>query len=176
MGCEVVQDKCRTLVRQMAAKKKNKKVSNAKKKGRAYKEPAAAPNLLTEPEILYTTQKQKLPARKIFEYKKFTALAAKIPFTLKEWAAIIYLSDRTLQRYASENKPFEGIYADRLLQIEKVIQEAGRVFTSPVHFYTWLKEEHTILHHTLSPASLQTQDGIQLVLDELGRIQQGVYI
>jgi len=154
--------------------KKGKKTNASKNKPADYRH-TPKPALIQEPELQYAPLK-KTTLQKVFEYKRFKSLAAKIPFTLREWAAIIDLSDRTLQRYANENKPFEGIHADRLLQIEKVINEASRIFTSPVHFYTWLKEEHTVFNHILSPASLQTQDGIQMVLDELGRMQQGVYI
>lgn len=154
--------------------KKRKKPNTPRSISRPYKDTNKT-YLVSEPEVVYETKKRIVPATAV-EYKKFKSMAAKIPFTLKEWASIIDLSDRTLQRYANDNKAFEGIYADRLSQIEKVLHEAEKVFTSPVHFYNWLKEEHIVFNHILSPASLQTQDGIQMVLDELGRMQQGVYI
>src|SRR5258705_5961801 len=153
--------------------KKARETSISKKK-KIYN-PAHAATLLNEPVLLYPVIK-KLPQQREYTYKKFVSLAAKIPLTLKEWASIIHLSDRTLQRYAKENKPFEGIYADRLLQIEKVINEAAKVFKKPIDFYYWLNEKHIVFNYTLSIESLQTQDGIQMLLDELGRIQQGVYI
>jgi uncharacterized protein (DUF2384 family) len=154
--------------------KKNKKKALPQKRKKLYSAIHTIP-VLNEPEALYAAIK-KLPQQKEYTYKKFDSLAAKMPLTLKEWASVIHLSDRTLQRYAKENKPFEGIYADRLLQIEKVINEAAKVFKEPLNFYYWLNENHTVFNYTFSIASLQTQDGIQMLLDELGRIQQGVYI
>jgi len=157
-----------------AEMKKVKKKAPPKKRK---KENDAVPGslLLNEPVLPYHTIK-KMPQPADYPYKKFDILSAKIPLTLKEWASVVHLSDRTLQRYAKENKAFEGIYADRLFQIEKVLNEAAKVFKKPADFYDWLNENNTVLDHTLSIESLQTQDGIQMILDELGRIQQGVYI
>ena len=154
--------------------KKTKKVLPPAKNSRVYKTTDTI-SVVNEPTVLYPAIKI-IPQQTAYSYHKFDALATKIPFTLKEWASIVHLSNRTLQRYGKENKPFEGIYADRLLQIEKVIAEAAKVFKKPINFYYWLNEKHTVLNYTFSIASLQTQDGIQMLLDELGRIQQGVYV
>jgi putative toxin-antitoxin system antitoxin component (TIGR02293 family) len=151
--------------------KKTKKPTRAKKNYDTTHEAS----VVNEPVLSYTPVK-KLPQQKEYSYKKFDSLSAKIPFTLKEWASVLHLSDRTLQRYAKENKPFEGIYADRLLQIEKVINEAAKVFKKPVNFYEWLNEKHIVFGYELSIECFQTQDGIQMLLDELGRMQQGVYV
>jgi putative toxin-antitoxin system antitoxin component (TIGR02293 family) len=154
--------------------KKEKKPVPPKKRKKGYYITDSLP-VLNEPVLSYTPRRAA-PQQKEYTYKKFDSLSAKIPFTLKEWASVLHLSDRTLQRYAKDNKSFEGIYADRLLQIEKVINEAVKVFKKPIDFYQWLNEKHMVFGNTLSIASLQTQDGIQVLLDELGRIQQGVYI
>jgi uncharacterized protein (DUF2384 family) len=154
--------------------KKAKKNSRPKKKKPVFYSVTDNPSIVNEPIAPYQAIK-KLPQQTVYSNSKFETLAAKLPLTLKEWASIIHLSDRTLQRYAKENKPFDGIYADRLLQIEKVITEAAKVFKKPIDFYYWLNEHHTVFNYTFSIASLQTQDGIHMLLDELGRIQQGVY-
>ncbi len=154
--------------------KKTKKAVRPLNKNTVYKTPETSP-FVNEPSALYPAVK-RIPQQTAYSYHKFDTLAAKIPFTLKEWASIVHLSDRTLQRYGKENKPFEGIYADRLLQVEKVITEAAKVFKKPINFYHWLNEKHSVFNYTFSFASLQTQNGIQMILDELGRMQQGVYI
>lgn len=154
--------------------KKNKKDAPLQKKKKRYNT-TSSPAVVNEPVLYYQTIK-KQAAHTTYTYKRFDMLAVKLPLTLKEWASLVHLSDRTLQRYAKENKPFEGIYADRLLQIEKVMNEAEKVFKKTIDFYEWLHEKHTVFNNVLSIASLQTQDGIQMLLDELGRMQQGVYI
>jgi len=128
-----------------------------------------------EPEVEYKSIK-KNPALASFPYKKFEKLAALVPFTQKEWANILNLSERTLQRYAGDNSTFEGIYVDRILHVEELIKLGLETFTSADAFYRWLKREKHVLGKTLNFESLYSTRGIQDLIDEIGRIQWGVYI
>lgn len=159
-----------SLLDKCLAMKKEKKVVPGQKRNKT-----SPSQVLKEPMASYIPLK-RASATGIYSYRKFEILSAKIPFTQREWASILHLSERTLQRNAKENKPFGGMYADRLQQIEKIFREAAIVFKKPSLFYNWLQQHPRVLNHTLSVGSLQTQDGIQLVLEELGRMQQGVYI
>jgi len=111
-----------------------------------------------------------------FSYNKFERIARKVPFTQKEWAAILHLSEKTLQRYAKDNKHFGGIYTERILQMQELINMGLETFTSPEAFYRWLKRDKSVLGELLTFDSLKTSRGIQLIIDQLGRIQHGVYI
>jgi uncharacterized protein (DUF2384 family) len=123
---------------------------------------------------IYRTVK-KLPAVADFSYKQFEKISAKVPFTQKEWANILHLSERTLQRYAKDNKHIEGIYVDRILHIEELIDTGLSVFKSPEAFYEWLKQDKKVLGHVLNFDSLYNTRGIQETLHQLSRIQYGVY-
>lgn len=120
-------------------------------------------------------QAKKLPAVDEFTYKKFERIADKVTFTQKEWAQILHLSERTLQRYAANNTAFEGIYTDRILHLQQLIELGLETFTSPEAFYTWLKKEKNVTGHTLTFESLYSTQGIQSLIDQLTRIQYGVY-
>lgn len=128
-----------------------------------------------EPQALYRSVK-RLPTVADYGFKKFEKLSQTIPFTQKEWATILHLSERTLQRYAKENKNFEGIYVDRILQIQQLVELGLEVFENADTLYRWLKRDKQALGHTINFESLYTAQGIQDILDELGRIQHGVYI
>ncbi|MEO7984560.1 MAG: antitoxin Xre/MbcA/ParS toxin-binding domain-containing protein [Bacteroidota bacterium] len=117
-----------------------------------------------------------MPAVLDFSYRKFEKIAKKIPFTQREWSVILHLSEKTLQRYAKDNKNFEGIYTDRILQMQELIDMGLEAFTSPEAFYRWLKREKPVLGELLSFDSLKTSEGIRLITDEIGRIMYGVYI
>jgi uncharacterized protein (DUF2384 family) len=119
---------------------------------------------------------KRMPAVADFTYTKFAKVAAKVPFTQKEWAGILHLSEKTLQRYAKDNKSFEGIYVDRILHLEQLINMGLQTFTDADSLYRWLKREKHVLGHTLNFESLFSTQGISDVIDELGRIQYGVYI
>lgn len=116
-----------------------------------------------------------LPQVKDFTYHEFKKIADKTPFTQSEWAGILHLSERTLQRYAKANGSFAAINAERALQIDKVIKEGKTAFGNIQNFYNWLKRSPSMLEGNISLQSLSSFDGIQKVLTQLGRIQQGLF-
>ena len=149
-------------------------VSNMKKK-----EKNIAPkhntsiNKVEEPMPTYRSVKA-LPQLKDFTYNEFKKIADKSPFTQVEWAALLHVSERTLQRYAKNNGSFASINAERALQINKVLKEGKITFGKVENFYNWLKHEPYMLEGNLSFNSLTSYEGIQKVLTQLGRIQHGI--
>ena len=113
-------------------------------------------------------------AVKDFTYGEFKKIADKTPFTQAEWAAMLHVSERTLQRYAKNNGHFAYINAERALQIANVAAEGKKTFGKVEMFYNWLKQKPVMLEGEISLSSLTTFQGIQLVLTELGRIQHGI--
>ncbi len=111
-----------------------------------------------------------------FSFNKFMNIANKIPFTQKEWAAILHLSERTLLRYSQNNTAFEGIYTDRIVHIAQLVDAGLATFSSADAFYNWLKREKVVFDQPLNFSSLLSTQGIQLLIEEVGRIQTGVYI
>jgi putative toxin-antitoxin system antitoxin component (TIGR02293 family) len=147
-----------------------------KKKVKSVKaHPEKEENILNEPMPVYRSIKI-IPSVLDFPYRKFEKIARQLAFTQKEWAAILHLSEKTLQRYAKDNKSFEGIYVDRILQIQELIEMGLKTFTSPEAFYRWLKRDKPVLGELLTFDSLKTSVGIGLIKDEIGRIMHGVYI
>ena len=115
-----------------------------------------------------------LPQLKVkdFTYNEFKNIADKAPFTQAEWAAILHISERTLQRYAKNNSTFAPINAERALQIEK---ENKITFGKVENFYSWLKRNPYMLESNLSFDSLTSYNGIEKILTQLGRIQHGLF-
>lgn len=132
------------------------------------------PPKMEEAPGLYKTVK-KSPVIVDFTFKKFSKIAATMPFTQKEWATMLHLSERTLQRYAKDNKSFEGIYVDKILHIGQLINAGLETFTSPETFYEWLKRDKQVMGHLLNFESLSSTRGIQDTIDQIGRIQHAVY-
>jgi putative toxin-antitoxin system antitoxin component (TIGR02293 family) len=116
----------------------------------------------------------KNPALKEFVYSEFKKIADKVPFTQTEWAAMLHISERTLQRYAKNNGAFAPINAERAMQIAHVIQEGKKTFGKADTFYSWLKTNPTMAEGQLSMESLHSAQGIQMILTQLGRIQYGI--
>ena len=99
-----------------------------------------------------------------------------LPFSQAEWADILHISDRTLQRYIKEDKPFEGLFAEHLLQLENMAVLALEIFDKPETVKQWLVSPKRVLDHTLDFSALKSFWGVKLISNELGRMAYGVYI
>ena len=147
-----------------------KKVSPKK-----YKPDDTNTNNVNEPIAMYRSVKI-LPTIQDFSYKKFEKIAKKVPFTQKEWASILHLSEKTLQRYSKDNKSFEGIYVDRILKMQELIEMGLDTFTSPEAFYRWLKRDKPMMGILLTFSDLLSGEGIQEHINAIGRMQHGIII
>ncbi len=143
------------------------------KKPVAYKQPETI-SKVEEPAAIYMRSIKAIPSLKDFTYKEFKKIADNSPFTQAEWAAMLHVSERTLQRYAKNNGSFAPINAERALQIDNVIKRGKEVFGAIDIFYKWLKSNPSMLEGQLSPESLITAHGINMVLTQLGRIEHGI--
>lgn len=137
--------------------------------------PATVLPQVREAQAAYTPAKKPLVVAD-FTFKKFKKVADLVPFTQAEWASILHLSERTLQRYAKSNTSFEAIYTDRILHIQELINMGLETFADANALYRWLQREKNVLGSTLTFESLYSSRGIQEIIDEIGRIQYGVYI
>ncbi len=134
-----------------------------------------AGSTLNEPPVPYMRSFKTIPSLKDFTYNEFKKIADKAPFTQAEWAIMLHVSERTLQRYAKSNGSFAPINAERAMQIDKVLKEGKITFGSVEKFYTWIKRDPYMLEGNLSLESLTTYDGIEKVLTQLHRIQHGLF-
>ncbi len=148
------------------------KKNEPEKKRRLYK-PKTRSHVVEEPAPVYKSIRA-MPQLKDFTYSEFKKIADKTPFTQAEWASMLHVSERTLQRYAKGSGSFAPINAERALQIANVVAEGKKTFGKVEMFYNWLKRKPVMLEGELSLASLTTSHGIQLVLTQLGRIQHGI--
>jgi putative toxin-antitoxin system antitoxin component (TIGR02293 family) len=145
----------------------------SKMKSKKYKNSDIESQSLAEPDAVYELQK---PSKIIndLNFNDFQKISAKVDLTQKEWAEILHLSERTLQRYARDNSSFNSNVVDRLIQIKKVIQRGHEVFGSYEKFNLWLRGNPYMLEGQLSIHSLASIEGINNVLTQLGRIEHGI--
>ena len=143
------------------------------KKEKKYPDYDLKPTGAEEPVAYYGLQNH-FKILKDFTYNDFKRIASKVDFTQKEWADILHISERTLQRYSHDNGSFNSSVVDRLLQIRKVIQRGNEVFGSYSKFNLWLRGNPYMLEGQLSIHSLASIEGINNVLTQLGRIEHGI--
>lgn len=138
------------------------------------KQPDTSSIIVNEPYPVYFKSVKVIPSLKDFTYTEFKKIADKAPFTQAEWAAMLHISERTLQRYAKNLGSFAPMNAERAMQIDNVLKRGKEVFGSADIFYNWLKEKPHMLEGPLSLESLTTAHGINMVLIQLGRIEHGI--
>ncbi|MDB5003789.1 MAG: hypothetical protein JWQ34_2014 [Mucilaginibacter sp.] len=104
----------------------------------------------------------------------FNNLSNQIHFGLEEWSSYLHLSERTIQRYKKENKSFDPLYSERILEIELLYKKGIVVFGVADNFYTWMDTISIPLGSVKPKDLLDTGFGIEAIYDELGRIEFGV--
>ena len=112
--------------------------------------------------------------RKGISSQDFTKIVDETPFTLSEWAHYLRLSERTLQRAQKEKKAFPSIQSERIVELVMLYQYGVQVFGTKEGFDSWLQSVSIALGGRVPKELLDTQFGISMVKDALGRIEHGV--
>jgi len=107
-------------------------------------------------------------------YSFFSNLVRVSPFSLPEWSYFLHLSERTLQRYKKEKKNFGPVYSEKILEITMLYKYGKEVFGDEKNFYAWLNSSNIALGNSSPKEILDSSFGIEMVKDELGRIEHGV--
>jgi uncharacterized protein (DUF2384 family) len=135
-----------------------------------YPELPSLESMVSEPEAAYWADML------IFSTDDFEELSAIMGFSQAEWSAMLHISDRTLQRYLKEGKPFDGLQAEWLTHFKKMTQLGLRLFGSGAALAAWLRQDKIVLGKALGFDALKSISGLQLLKKELGRMAYGVYI
>jgi putative toxin-antitoxin system antitoxin component (TIGR02293 family) len=109
------------------------------------------------------------------EFPYLNSISDRINFTLEDWASYLHLSERTIQRYKKEKKPFDTIYTEKIVQIDLLYKRGTEVFGNEANFHTWMETKSIPLGGVKPKDLLDTTYGINLVADELGRIEHGIF-
>lgn len=101
-------------------------------------------------------------------------LMQKTGLTIYELADILEVTDRTLRRYAPDEVMNRRL-SERLLEIANLYSRGEEVFGSAAVFRQWMAAEVPALGHRTPKSFLDTSLGISMLMDELGRIEHGVF-
>ena len=104
----------------------------------------------------------------------FTKLAGQGQFSMSEWASYLHISERTIQRLKKESRPFDSPQSERIIQIMLIFRLGTDVFGTIDKFNAWLDTKSIALGKMKPKELLDSSFGIDLVKDELMRIEYGV--
>ena len=112
--------------------------------------------------------------RQGISFAVFLKLVNKSPFSISEWSSFLHLSERTMQRYKKEEKTFDPIYSEKILEVSLLYNKGVEVFGDTERFNSWLSANNIALGNVKPKELLDTTFGISLLKDEIGRIEHGV--
>ena len=112
--------------------------------------------------------------REGIKFTIFSAFANKSPFSLNEWSAFLHVSERTMQRYQKEQRSFDSLQSEKFLEIVLLYKKGTEVFGTKEKFNSWIETENLALGKIKPKQLLDNTFGINLLKDELTRIEYGV--
>lgn len=97
-----------------------------------------------------------------------------ISLSLSQVEEILPISNRTLQRYNAKEHLAQAI-SEQALQIAEVISRGEEVFHDKNKFMEWLKRPNIVFNGKTPLSLLGSIFGREMIMDELGRMETGVY-
>jgi len=108
-------------------------------------------------------------------YSLFETMQDKTPFTKDEWAGFLDISIKTLDRYKQSNKHFKSSQSEKIIGMMEVLERGVDVFGKMGMFKHWLYSTVPAFGDIRPIDLLSTSYGRELVLDELTRIEHGIF-
>jgi len=133
--------------------------------------------LVSEPAVVYhATPFSKVHfARKGVSPKFVSNLMVSYNLNKTETARLTDISTKTLERHMQSGKPFTGLQSDRLIELADLFEQGVETFGNRDKFIKWLNSEIPALGNHAPKDFLDTQKGIEIVSDEIGRIKHGIF-
>lgn len=103
-----------------------------------------------------------------------THLAKYFSFSVNQMAQLLPVTERTIKRY-TPGKSFNRNVSEQILQIAEVAAKGSEVFEGRDKFLAWMNHPNTALNSKTPISLLVSKFGTDMVLDELGRIEHGVF-
>ena len=137
-------------------------------KPKQYKETESLPDILHEDAGVYEVMSV---LRRGITFSDFLQIVHESLLTMQEWAEILHVDARTLQRYRVGNLTFAPLQSEKILEIKILNKLGAETFGDAVRFDTWLNAKNISLGGVRPKDLLDNAFGIALIKDELIRIQ-----
>ena len=107
----------------------------------------------------------------------FSLIKEKTPFNDEDWAGFLGISTKSLQRNkAKESFVFKPIQSEKIFELAEVTNLGNEVFDDESSFYSWLNSPSFALGNLKPMELLKDSYGKEMVLAELYKIDQGIFI
>lgn len=101
-------------------------------------------------------------------------LAAYLSISMRQLANFLPVTERTIQRYAPK-KHFNRVVSEQVLQLAEIAARGSEVFGSREKFLHYMNMPSKALADKTPLSLIHSKFGAEMVLEELGRIEHGVF-
>lgn len=101
-------------------------------------------------------------------------LSKYLSFSMRQMAELLPVTERTIQRYTPK-RHFNRAVSEQILQIAEVAAKGSKVFGNKEKLLLWMSHPNKALSGKTPMSLLCSKFGVDVVLDELGRIEHGVF-
>lgn len=112
--------------------------------------------------------REGVPKKALDHFAQLTNLSA------AEVASIIHTSERTLRRYKPAQK-LNTEQSERVIELARLYARGAGVFDDLDQFKIWMTSPVEALGNQKPQSFLDTSMGIQMLTEELGRIEHGIF-
>lgn len=102
------------------------------------------------------------------------SLVANLNFSLRSMSGLLNVAERTIQR-KRDDELLDISTSEQVIQIAEVYSRGSDVFSSARNFQEWMETENISFGGKRPIELLPSRYGAQMILDEVGRIEYGVY-
>ena len=129
---------------------------------------------LVEPPILYESKMEMVElAQEGVKANTIKRLAELLGISIAEAAEFFHFSERTLRDYVKKDKLLDPDSSEKVLKIFSLYLFGYNVLEGSENFIKWLYQPSFGLRDKIPATLLYSSDGIDLVHDELARIEHG---
>jgi putative toxin-antitoxin system antitoxin component (TIGR02293 family) len=115
--------------------------------------------------------------REGISYDLFNLIKEITPFNEEDWASFLGISTKSLQRNKiKEDFIFKPLQSEKILELAEVTSLGNTVFDTETQFYMWLKTPSFALGNLEPIELLRDSYGKEMVVNELNKIDQGIFV
>jgi putative toxin-antitoxin system antitoxin component (TIGR02293 family) len=137
-------------------------------------EPSAPYGSLTYPDFLSNKMLLIQAIRKGIPQSFFELIQQFTPFTENDWANLLDVSSKSLQRYKNSDHLYKPIHSEKIIEMAEVTQLGVDVFGEMPKFKLWLDTPCYALGNHKPMDLLRDSYGKEMVMAELTRINYGI--
>ena len=109
-------------------------------------------------------------------YSLFNLIKDVTPFSEGDWAAVLGISTKSLLRHKQASKQFKPLQSEKIIEMAEVTNVGTEVFGDMEKFKLWLNTPSIALGNMKPIEMIKDSYGKEMVIDELIRIEHGIFV